>query len=104
MTELILSVKKEVNSRITEIGSLGLAIVYTVGHIIIAWACATLIFNASFSLAAADAIIEPIINGFWFYFLLLWRIRESDSQCCRNYRSFNHGDPNGAAFVRKIWM
>ena len=68
MTELIL-VKKEVNSRITEIGSLGLAIVYTLGHIIIAWACATLIFNASFSLAAADAIIEPIINGFWFYLL-----------------------------------
>ena len=44
MTELILSVKKEVNTRISEIGSLGLAVVYTVGHIIIAWACATLIF------------------------------------------------------------
>ena len=69
MTELILSVKKELNSRISEVGSLGLAIVYTMGHIIIAWACATLIFNASFSLAAADAIIEPIINGFWFYLL-----------------------------------
>ena len=69
MTELILSVKKEVNTRISEIGSLGLAVVYTVGHIIIAWACATLIFNASFSLAAADAIIEPIIIGFWFYLL-----------------------------------
>tara|TARA_B100000427_G_C15492906_1_gene588493 strand:- start:474 stop:881 length:408 start_codon:yes stop_codon:yes gene_type:complete len=69
MTELILSAKKELNSRIREVGSLGLAIVYTIGHIIIAWACATLIFNASFSLAAADAIIEPIINGFWFYLL-----------------------------------
>ena len=69
MTELLLSAKKELNSRIKEVGSLGLAIVYTIGHIIIAWACATLIFNASFSLAAADAIIEPIINGFWFYLL-----------------------------------
>ena len=69
MTELILSVKKEFKSKIAEIGSLGLAIIYTIGHIIIAWACATLIFNASFSLAAADAIIEPIINGFWFYLL-----------------------------------
>ncbi len=69
MTELILSAKKELNSRIKEVGSLGLAVVYTIGHIIIAWACATLIFNASFSLAAADAIIEPIINGFWFYLL-----------------------------------
>ena len=69
MTELILSLKKEVSNKISEIGSLGLAIIYTIGHIIIAWACATLIFNASFSLAAADAIIEPIINGFWFYLL-----------------------------------
>ena len=69
MTELILSAKKELNSRIREVGSLGLAIVYTIGHIIIAWARATLVFNASFSLAAADAIIEPIINGFWFYLL-----------------------------------
>ena len=69
MTELILSVKKEVSNKISEISSLGLAIIYTIGHIIIAWACATLIFNASFSLAAADAIIEPIINGFWFYLL-----------------------------------
>ena len=69
MTELILSVKKEVSNKISEIGSLGLAIIYTIGHIIIAWACATLIFNASFSLAAADATIEPIINGFWFYLL-----------------------------------
>ena len=47
MTELILSVKKEFKSKIAEIGSLGLAIIYTIGHIIIAWACATLIFNAS---------------------------------------------------------
>ena len=69
MTELILSLKKDVANKISEIGSLGLAIIYTIGHIIIAWACATLIFNASFSLAAADAIIEPIINGFWFYLL-----------------------------------
>ena len=76
MTELILSVKKEVDNQIREIGSLGLAVVYTIGHIIIAWVCATLIFNASFSLAAADAIIEPIINGFWFYILHIMAIRE----------------------------
>ena len=69
MTELILSVKKQVDNQIKEIGSLGLAVVYTIGHIIIAWACATLIFDASFSLAAADAIIEPIINGLWFYLI-----------------------------------
>ena len=47
MTELILSVKKQVDTQIKEIGSLGLAVVYTIGHIIIAWACATLIFDGS---------------------------------------------------------
>ena len=39
------------------------------GHVFIAWACATLIFNASFLVASADAILEPVINGFWFYLL-----------------------------------
>ena len=78
MTELILSVKKQVDTQIKEIGSLGLAVVYTIGHIIIAWACATLIFVGSFCLAAVDAIIEPILNGFWFYFLhSMWKKQNS---------------------------
>ena len=55
--------------RTTELGSLTLAVIYTIGHIFIAILCASLIFNASFNLAAVDAFIEPIINGFWFYFL-----------------------------------
>ena len=55
--------------RTTELGSLTLAVIYTIGHIFIAILCASLIFNASFNLAAIDAFIEPIINGFWFYFL-----------------------------------
>ena len=55
--------------RTTEIGSLTLAVIYTIGHIFIAILCASLIFNVSFNLAAIDAFIEPIINGFWFYFL-----------------------------------
>ena len=55
--------------RATELGSLTLAVIYTIGHIFIAILCASLIFNASFNLAAIDAFIEPIINGFWFYFL-----------------------------------
>ena len=55
--------------RIQKLGSFTLAIVYTIGHIIIAILCATFIFNASFNLAAIDAFIEPIINGFWFYYL-----------------------------------
>ena len=49
--------------------SIVLAVVYTIGHIFIAIACASYIFNAPLNLAAIDAFIEPIINGFWFYLL-----------------------------------
>ena len=50
-----------------------LAVVYTIGHIIIAMLCNNLITGAEFTLAAVDAIIEPCINGVWFYVLhKLW--------------------------------
>ena len=55
--------------RSKSLGSEGLAVVYTVGHIVIAITCAAFIFDAPLNLAAIDAFIEPIINGFWFYFL-----------------------------------
>ena len=55
--------------RTKELGSLTLAVIYAIGHILIAILCASLIFNASLNLAALDAFIEPIINGFWFYLL-----------------------------------
>ena len=58
-----------VNTLIHSLSSFGLSIVYTVGHVVIAWACATIIFQTSFFLSSADAIIEPIINGFWFFLL-----------------------------------
>ena len=57
------------NSFAKNLGSFGLAIIYTVGHIWIAILCAAYIFDASLNLAAVDAFIEPIINGFWFYAL-----------------------------------
>ena len=46
-----------------------LAIVYTLGHIVIAMICNNFITGASFELAAIDAIVEPMINGVWFYTL-----------------------------------
>ena len=49
--------------------SLLLAIIYTIGHIIIAMTCNYLITGAKLELAAIDALIEPIINGVWFYLL-----------------------------------
>ena len=68
MRKLVFQLSK-VNTLIHSLSSFGLSIVYTVGHILIAWACATVIFQADFLLASADAIIEPIINGFWFFLL-----------------------------------
>ena len=52
--------------------NLFLAVTYTIGHIFIAMACNRIITGASLDMAAADAFIEPIINGFWFYFLLVF--------------------------------
>jgi len=49
-----------------------LSIVYTVGHIFVAMACNRIITGASLDMAAADAFVEPIINGFWFYLLLVY--------------------------------
>ena len=53
--------------------SIGRAVVYTIGHIVIAMTCNRLITGADWALAGADAIIEPMINGVWYYFLdKLW--------------------------------
>lgn len=56
-----------------------LAVVYTLGHIVIAMICNNLITGAEFTLAAVDAIVEPMINGVWFYVLhKLWRTLSKD--------------------------
>lgn len=49
--------------------SLARAIIYTIGHIIIAMTCNRLITGADLELAAIDALVEPLINGAWFYLL-----------------------------------
>jgi uncharacterized membrane protein len=46
-----------------------LAVIYTIGHIIIATICVIVLTGASLEAATADALIEPMINGVWFYFL-----------------------------------
>ena len=46
-----------------------LAVIYTIGHIFIAMTCNRIITGASLDVAAADALIEPMINGVWFYLL-----------------------------------
>ena len=49
--------------------SLGLALIYTVGHVIIAMTVVSVMTGASLWEAGAVALIEPSINGVWFYVL-----------------------------------
>ena len=56
--------------------SFGRAVIYTIGHVIIAMICNNFITGAAWELAAADAIIEPLINGVWYYALdRMWASR-----------------------------
>jgi uncharacterized membrane protein len=55
--------------RIIGDSSVVLAVIYTIGHIVIAMTCNYFITGARLELAAVDALVEPIINGFWFYAL-----------------------------------
>jgi len=54
--------------------SLALALVYTLGHIVIAMTVVSVMTGASIWEAGLVALIEPSINGVWFYVLhRLWR-------------------------------
>lgn len=63
--------KNFIENSITQ-SSIGLTIVYTMGHILIACICNMIITGARLDLATLDAIVEPCINGVWFYFLHKW--------------------------------
>jgi|TARA_B100000035_G_scaffold208547_1_gene178370 uncharacterized membrane protein len=53
--------------------SLSLAIIYTLGHIMISASVVTIVTGASLFEAGLVALIEPAINGVWFYILhKLW--------------------------------
>ena len=49
--------------------SLALALIYTIGHICIAMTVVSLLTGASLFEAGLVALIEPSINGIWFYIL-----------------------------------
>ena len=57
------------DTQIFKYDNLILSVVYTIGHILIAMTCNRIITGASLDMAAADAFVEPIINGFWFFIL-----------------------------------
>ena len=47
--------------------SVGLALIYTIGHIIIAMTVVSIMTGASLWEAGLVALIEPSINGVWVY-------------------------------------
>ena len=50
-------------------GSLGLAVIFFIGHVLIAMTVVSVLTGASLWEAGAVALIEPTINGIWFYIL-----------------------------------
>ena len=55
--------------RLLKGSSVTLAIIYTLGHIVIAMRVVSMLTGASLWEAGAVALVEPTINGFWFYLL-----------------------------------
>jgi uncharacterized membrane protein len=59
----------EVIKRLIGGSSISLAVVYTLGHIVIAMTVVSTMTGASLWEAGAVALVEPAINGVWFYIL-----------------------------------
>ena len=59
--------------------SAGRALVYTFGHIIIAMTVVSLLTGASLFEAGLVAMVEPTINGCWYYIL--------DKMWTKNFKS-----------------
>jgi len=68
MSEFNQGLPGAVKSLITR-SSISLAIIYTMGHIVIAMTVVSLMTGASLWEAGAVALVEPSINGIWFYVL-----------------------------------
>ena len=72
MTEFAQGIVKTIKSKMDE--SLALALIFFVGHIIIAVAVVSIITGASIWEAGAVALVEPAVNSVWFYILhKLWK-------------------------------
>lgn len=49
--------------------SVGRALIYTIGHIVISMTVVSVVTDASLFEAGIVALIEPSINGLWYYIL-----------------------------------
>jgi len=73
MTEFSKGIVNVVTDRMDE--SIALAIIFFIGHIIIAMTVVSMITGASIWEAGAVALIEPAVNSVWFYVLhKLWKV------------------------------
>ena len=68
MTEFTQGIQGAFKKLLTS-SSLTLALIYTCGHVIIAMTVVSVMTGASLWEAGAVALIEPSINGVWFYVL-----------------------------------
>ena len=59
----------ELFKRLMRGNSIVLALIYTCGHVIIAMSVVSILTGASLWEAGAVALVEPAINGIWFYIL-----------------------------------
>jgi uncharacterized membrane protein len=64
----------EVLKNLIKGNSVVLAVIYTLGHIVIAMTVVSTMTGATLLEAGTVALIEPAINGVWFYILhSLWK-------------------------------
>ena len=71
MTEFTKGIYNVLKSKMDE--SMALAIIFFVGHIVIAMIVVSLVTGASIWEAGLVALIEPAVNSVWFYVLhKLW--------------------------------
>ena len=68
MTEFTHGIQGALKKLVTG-SSIGLAVTYTLGHIVIVMTVVSVMTGASLWEAGAVALIEPSINGVWFYVL-----------------------------------
>ena len=59
----------EIFKKLMKGNSIVLALIYTSGHIVIAMSVVSVLTGASLWEAGAVALVEPAINGLWFYIL-----------------------------------
>ncbi len=72
MTEFTKGIVNVVKDKMDE--SIALALIFFVGHIIIAMTVVSMITGASIWEAGAVAVVEPAVNSVWFYILhKLWK-------------------------------